>query len=101
MTRKWKVINEKKPKQLLLQHREEDEATLERWEIFVPPTLVFVHFAFATLSFDILLLPHFSPLRGNNKLGKRKIKFNYFSFWFCTTERNNNSPFIRKRISTK
>jgi hypothetical protein len=74
MTRKWKVINEKKPKQLLLQHREEDEATLERWENFVSPTLVFVHFTFATLSFDILLLPHFFSIEGQQQIGQKKNK---------------------------
>jgi hypothetical protein len=38
-----------------------------RRENFVFATLVFAHFAFATLSFDILLLPYSLPLRGKTK----------------------------------
>jgi hypothetical protein len=51
--------------------------------LFLP--LIFAQFAFATLNFDIFLLPcqfvvinHYCPLRDKNK--KEMVKF---SFWFC------------------
>jgi hypothetical protein len=37
------------------------------WENFVFATLVFAHFAFTTLSFEILILPYSLPLRGKTK----------------------------------
>jgi hypothetical protein len=43
------------------------------WENFVFATLVFAHFAFATLNFDILFLPYSLPLWGKMKT-KTKTK---------------------------
>jgi hypothetical protein len=60
---------------------------LDFWEIFVFATLVFAYFAFATLNFEILLLPHqfmyhFCPMWGKTKMKMMSFCFAFAPFVF-------------------